>query len=111
MAVESQTLQFNSHKMLLNNFVRDVFCDTKHHLSSMCFFVVLLKNKNEWWWEIDALRLHYVVINIAEAKHSSEKCDEFIMQNAINYMNKLNADGQRVVCVRMLLTHRHNKVI
>jgi hypothetical protein len=27
MAVESQTLQFNSHKMLLNNLVRDVFCD------------------------------------------------------------------------------------
>jgi hypothetical protein len=28
MAVESQTLQFNSHKMLLNNLVRDVLYDT-----------------------------------------------------------------------------------
>lgn len=66
-----QTLQFNSHKMLLNNFVRDATVIRCSIIYLPCFSQARPKALGEVgeWCKIDALRLHYVVINIAAAKH------------------------------------------
>ena len=75
--VKSQTLQFNSHKMLLNNFVKDVSHDPRTPI-----YLCALKWFGVGWSEIDALRLQFCSNKYCKQQtffHPNR--DEFIMQN------------------------------
>lgn len=91
--VESQTMQFNSRKIMLNNFVTYVVLWCRPAINCNVFFA--LHELANGWRKIDALILHYVAINKEIPK---EKLESIILHHETKNMNKLCADGRWNAC-------------